>query len=36
MAVRVGARRVPAWQIIVAQYVGLAVVSGFVFWLVAR
>ncbi len=36
MAVRVGARRVPAWQIIVAQYVGLAVVSGFVFWLVTR
>jgi len=36
MAVRVGGRRVPAWQIIVAQYVGLAVVSGFVFWLVTR
>ena len=36
MAVRVGSRRVPAWQIIVAQYVGLAVVSGFVFWLVTR
>jgi fumarate reductase subunit C len=36
MAVRVAGRRVPAWQIIVGQYVGLAVVSGFVFWLVAR
>jgi fumarate reductase subunit C len=36
MAVRVGARRVPGWQIVVGQYVGLAVVSGFVFWLVTR
>ena len=36
MAVRVAGRRVPAWQIIVGQYVGLAVVSGFVFWLVSR
>jgi fumarate reductase subunit C len=36
MAVRVGGRRVPAWQIIVGQYAGLAVVSGFVFWLVTR
>ena len=36
MAVRVRGRRVPAWQIIVGQYGGLAVVSGFVFWLVTR
>jgi fumarate reductase subunit C len=36
MAVRVAGRRVPAWQIVVQQYVGLAVVSGFVFWLVTR
>ena len=36
MAVRVGGRRVPAWQIVVGQYVGLAVVSGVVFWLVTR
>ncbi|SFK78248.1 fumarate reductase subunit C [Geodermatophilus ruber] len=34
MAVRVGGRRVPAGQIIVGQFVGLALVSGFVFWLV--
>ena len=36
MAVRVGGRRVPALQIIAGQYAGLAVVSGFVFWLVTR
>jgi fumarate reductase subunit C len=36
MAVRVRGRRVPAWQIIVGQYAGLAVVSGLVFWLVTR
>ena len=36
MAARVAGRRVPAWQIVVGQYVGLAVVSGFVFWLVTR
>jgi fumarate reductase subunit C len=36
MAVRVAGRRVPAWQIVAQQYVGLAVVSGFVFWLVTR
>jgi fumarate reductase subunit C len=34
--VRVGGRRVPALQIIAGQYAGLAVVSGFVFWLVTR
>jgi fumarate reductase subunit C len=36
MAVRVADRRVPAWHIIAGQYTGLAVVSGFVFWLVTR
>ncbi len=36
MAVRMGGRRVPAWQIVAGQYAGLAVVSGFVFWLVTR
>lgn len=36
MAVRVGSRRVPAWQIIAGQYLGLAVVSAFVIWLVTR
>ncbi len=36
MAVRMAGRRVPAWQIVVGQYVGLVVVSGFVFWLVTR
>lgn len=36
MVVRVGARRVPASLIIASQYVGLAVVSAFVFWLVTR
>jgi fumarate reductase subunit C len=36
MAVRVRGRRVPAALIIASQYVGLAVVSAFVFWLVTR
>lgn len=36
MVVRVGARRVPAALIIASQYVGLAVVSAFVYWLVTR
>ncbi len=36
MALRVMGRKVPAWQVIVGQYAGLAVVSGFVFWLVTR
>lgn len=34
MALRVGARTVPGWLIIGAQYVGLAVVSALVWWLV--
>ena len=33
---RVRGRRVPGLVIIGAQYVGLAVVSAFVFWLVTR
>jgi fumarate reductase subunit C len=36
MVVRMGSRRVPAAQVIASQYVGLAVVSAFVFWLVQR
>jgi fumarate reductase subunit C len=36
MDVRLGGRRVPGWIIIASQYVGLAVVSAFVFWLVTR
>jgi fumarate reductase subunit C len=36
MAVRMMGRRVPAWQIVAGQYGGLAVVSGFLFWLVTR
>ncbi|MGY1664070.1 hypothetical protein ACI78Q_22795 [Geodermatophilus sp. SYSU D00705] len=36
MAVRMGSRRVPAWQIVAGQYAGLVVVSAFVFWLVTR
>jgi fumarate reductase subunit C len=36
MALRMMGRRVPAWQIVAGQYGGLAVVSGFVFWLVTR
>ena len=34
--VRVGGRRVPAGMIIASQYVGLAVVSAFIAWLVLR
>ena len=34
MVLRVGKRTVPGWVIIGAQYAGLAVVSGFVWWLV--
>ena len=34
MVLNVGGRRVPGVLIIAAQYVGLAVVSGFVYWLV--
>jgi succinate dehydrogenase subunit C len=36
MALRVGGRTVPGWLIIGAQYIGLAVVSGFIWWLVTR
>jgi fumarate reductase subunit C len=36
MVVRVGGRKVPASIIIGSQYVGLAVVSAFVYWLVTR
>lgn len=36
MVVRVRGERVPAALIIASQYVGLAVVSAFVLWLVAR
>jgi fumarate reductase subunit C len=36
MAIRLGTRRVPRWSIVVAEYVGLVVVSIFVFWLVTR
>ena len=35
MVVRVGHQRLPAWVIVTSQYVGLAVVSAFVYWLVA-
>ena len=34
LVLRVGGRFVPGWLIIAAQYVGLAVVSAFVWWLV--
>ncbi|MPZ95191.1 MAG: fumarate reductase subunit C [Propionibacteriales bacterium] len=34
--VRLRGQRVPAWAIIASQYVGLAVVSAFVIWLVTR
>jgi fumarate reductase subunit C len=34
MVLNLGGRRVPGVLIIAAQYVGLAVVSGFVYWLV--
>jgi fumarate reductase subunit C len=36
MVVRVGGRKTPASIIIGSQYVGLAVVSAFVYWLVTR
>lgn len=36
MDLRLGARPVPAWLVIASQYVGLAVVSAFVVWLVTR
>ena len=36
IALRLGGRSVPAWLIIGAQYVGLAAVSAFVWWLVLR
>ena len=36
MAVRVRGRPVPAAVVIASQYVGLAIVSAFVFWLVTR
>jgi fumarate reductase subunit C len=36
MAVRLGDRRVPGWMIIASQYIGLAIVSAFVVWLVTR
>ena len=34
MVLQLGGRRVPGWVIIAAQYAGLAVVSGFIYWLV--
>jgi fumarate reductase subunit C len=36
MVVQVGGERLPAWAIIASQYVGLAAVSVFVYWLVTR
>ena len=36
MALQVRGRPVPAWLIIGAQYVGLAIVSAFIWWLVNR
>jgi len=36
MDLRVGGRKVPTVAVLGAQYAALAVVSGFVFWLVAR
>lgn len=36
MDARLGSRRVPGWQIVAGQYVGLAAVSAFVIWLVNR
>lgn len=36
MDLRVGGRPVPGWQVIAGQYAGLALVSGFVWWLVTR
>jgi fumarate reductase subunit C len=36
MVLRLGGRQVPGIVIIAAQYAGLAVVSGFIYWLVVR
>lgn len=36
MDLRVGGRPVPAWVVVASQYVGLAVASAFVVWLVTR
>ena len=36
MVLRLGGRRVPGVVIIAAQYVGLLVVSAFIYWLVTR
>ncbi len=36
MVLAVGGRRVPPAAIIGAQYVGLGIVSAFVYWLVTR
>lgn len=36
MAVRVRGQRVPSWQVVASQYLGLAAVSAFVVWLVTR
>ncbi|MGH3332611.1 MAG: fumarate reductase subunit C [Nocardioidaceae bacterium] len=36
MDVRLRSRPVPGWVVIVSQYVGLAVVSAFIVWLVLR
>ena len=36
MVLRVGGRRVPGAAIVAAQYAGLVVVSGLVYWLVTR
>jgi fumarate reductase subunit C len=35
IVVHVGHRRLPAWLVVISQYVALVVVSAFVFWLVA-
>ena len=36
MVLRLGGRRVPGAAILAAQYAGLAVVSGFIYWLVVK
>ena len=36
MVLRLGGRRVPGVAILAAQYAGLAVVSGFIYWLVVK
>lgn len=36
VVVRVRGRRLPAWPVIAVQYVALAIVSAFAFWLVTR